>query len=100
MTEEISPEDFAKLEEIAMLALSPEEANHLRRELNYKLKIIRQLPPLETSSLSDVEAQPTPTTLRPDEWMPCENPDDILDQAPQVEGRYFVVSDSSHTELD
>ena len=100
MTEEISPEDFAKLEEIAMLALSPEEADHLRRELNHKLKIIRQLPPLETPSPSVVEAQPTPTTLRPDEWIPCEDPDDILDQAPQVEERYFVVPDIPHTELD
>ena len=100
MTEEISHEDFAKLEEIAMLALSLEEADHLRSELNHKLKIIRQLPSLETPSPNDVEAQPTSTTLRPDEWTPCENPDDILDQAPQVEERYFVVPDIPHTELD
>jgi len=38
--------------------------------------------------------------LREDEWEPCENPEEILAQAPQVEDGYIIVPDIPHTELD
>jgi Asp-tRNA(Asn)/Glu-tRNA(Gln) amidotransferase C subunit len=37
---------------------------------------------------------------RADVWEPCENPEEILAQAPQAEDSYIVVPDIPHTKLD
>jgi Asp-tRNA(Asn)/Glu-tRNA(Gln) amidotransferase C subunit len=37
--------------------------------------------------------------LRADEWIACPNPEDIVEQAPEVEEGYVVVPDIPHTEL-
>ena len=42
----------------------------------------------------------TKPALREDVWEPCDNPDEILAQAPQVEDRYIIVPDIPHTKLD
>jgi Asp-tRNA(Asn)/Glu-tRNA(Gln) amidotransferase C subunit len=38
--------------------------------------------------------------LREDEWVACPNPEDIVEQAPEVEEGYVVVPDIPHTELE
>jgi aspartyl/glutamyl-tRNA(Asn/Gln) amidotransferase C subunit len=106
MTDEISPDLFEHLVDLAAFAFDPEEAEYLRRELNNQLKAIHQL---ENVPLGDdvplashgvTYTAETRTGLRPDDWVPCENPDEILAQAPQVENRYIIVPDIPHTKLD
>jgi len=106
MTDEITSETFEHLVELAAFAFDPEEAEYLRRELNSQLKAIHYLEavPMEEEipiTLHGVTySRETQPALRVDVWEPCENPDEILDQAPQVEDRYIIVPDIPHTELD
>ena len=106
MTDEITPELFEHLVELAAFAFDPKEAEYLRRELNNQLNAIHQLeavPLDEAVPLASHGVPYTPQTspvLRADEWQPFEDPDEILAQAPQVEDRYFIVPDIPHTELD
>ena len=106
MTDEISPELFERLVDLAAFAFDPAEAEYLRRELNNQLKAIHQLEavplgddvPLASHGVSyPPETKPG---LRQDIWVPCENPDEILAQAPQVDDGYLIVPDIPHTELD
>lgn len=106
MTDEIFPELFERLVDLAAFAFDPAEAEYLRQELNNQLKAIHQL---EAVPLADdvplashgvgypPESRPE---LRKDLWVPFENPDEILAQAPQVEDRYLGVPDIPHTKLD
>ncbi len=106
MSDEISPDLFAKLVDLGAFTFDPDEAEYLRKELNNQLKAIRQLEsvhldddvPLAAHGVTYTAASSPP--LRADEWQPCENPDEILAQAPQVEARYLIVPDIPLTELD
>jgi aspartyl-tRNA(Asn)/glutamyl-tRNA(Gln) amidotransferase subunit C len=106
MTDEITPELFEHLVELAAFAFNPEEAEYLRRELNNQLKAIHQLEavPLDDSVPLASHGVSYPTQSRPDLrediWEPCDNPEEILEQAPQVEDGYIVVPDIPHTRLD
>jgi aspartyl-tRNA(Asn)/glutamyl-tRNA(Gln) amidotransferase subunit C len=106
MTDEITPESFEHLVELAAFAFDPEEADYLRQELNHQLKAIQQLEaaPLEDDAPITLHgttySRETKPGLREDVWEPCENPDEILAQAPQVEDRYIIVPDIPHTKLD
>lgn len=102
----ITQELFEHLVELAALELSPQEAEYLRRELNNQLKAIHELEAIPvdesipiTSHGVSYTPQITPVP-RTDEWIACPNPQDILDQAPQVEDGYVVVPDIPHTKLD
>lgn len=106
MSDEITPELFEHLIELAAFAFDPREAEYLRQELNKQLKAIHQLEavPLQDNIppaahgityTTEISSQP-----REDEWEPYENPDEILSQAPQVEDRYIIVPDIPHTTLD
>jgi aspartyl-tRNA(Asn)/glutamyl-tRNA(Gln) amidotransferase subunit C len=106
MRDEITPELFTKLVDLAAFAFDPAEAEYLRTELNNQLKAIHQL---ETAQIDpDVPhafhgvtyTSTTSPSLRADVWTPCENPDEILDQAPQIDQGYLVVPDIPHTELE
>ncbi len=106
MTDEITSELFEHLVELAAFAFDPAEADYLRRELNHQLKAIHQLEnvplpediPPATHGVT-YTAQ-TRAALRADVWEPCENPEEILAQAPEVEDGYIIVPDIPHTELD
>jgi aspartyl/glutamyl-tRNA(Asn/Gln) amidotransferase C subunit len=106
MTDEITLELFEHLVELAAFAFNPEEADYLRRELNSQLKAIHQLEAVslrEDVPLASHGVTYTPQTragLRKDVWEPCDNPDEILAQAPQVRDGYFIVPDIPHTKLD
>lgn len=106
MSDSISPEVFNHLVQLAALELDPAEAKYLRRQLNNQIKVIDQLAailldealPVTTHGVRYI-AEITPS-IRPDEWIACSNPDEILGQAPQTEDRYIVVPEIPHTELD
>ena len=106
MTDEITPELFEHLVELAAFAFDPQEAYYLQRELNKQLKAIHQLaavsvgeevPPASHGVTYTAQTRPS---LREDAWEPCDNPQEILAQAPQVEEGYIIVPDIPHTKLD
>ncbi len=106
MTDEITPEVFEHLVNLAAFAFDPKEAKYLRGELNSQLRAIHQL---ETVTLDDdvpLASHGVPYTeqssppLREDKWVPCDNPEDILAQAPQMDDGYFIVPDKPPTKLD
>jgi aspartyl-tRNA(Asn)/glutamyl-tRNA(Gln) amidotransferase subunit C len=104
--EPISEEVFQHLVELAALELDDEEAAYLRRELNEQLRAIRDLEAIELPEHTSITSHgvPYPTAIRPplrgDEIRPSKLPDAILAQAPQVEGRYIVVPDIPHMDLE
>lgn len=106
MKEQISPELFAHLVELAALELTDAESEYLRGELNSQLNAINELEaiPLDTSfppSLHGIVfTSQISAALRSDVWQPYERSDAILDQAPQVSERYVVVPDIPHTTLE
>jgi aspartyl/glutamyl-tRNA(Asn/Gln) amidotransferase C subunit len=105
MTEKITPSLFAHLVELAALALAPDEAEYLRRELNNQLKAIEELEaiPLDESTPIASHGVPYPPQHRPplreDTPRPERQADAILAQVPEVEERYIVVPDIPHEDL-
>ncbi len=106
MTDEITPELFEHLVDLAAFAFYPTEAEYLRKELNNQLKAIHLLEAVPLDSNIPPASHGVPYTaqirsgLREDTWEPCDNPDEILAQAPQIEDRYIIVPDIPHTELE
>ncbi len=105
MTDEITTEIFDHLVHLAALELEPEEAEYLRRELNSQLKAIHELEAIPLDPDTKVTSHGVPYTqeitpaVRPDEWLPFEAAEEILEQAPETEDGYIIVPDIPHTEL-
>ncbi len=106
MQEEISPEIFNHMVELAALELTPEEAAYLRAQLNKQLQAVHALQaipldedtPIASHGVSYTpEISPAP---RADEWHPDPNREDIIAQMPAVEDGYIVVPDIPHEELE
>jgi aspartyl-tRNA(Asn)/glutamyl-tRNA(Gln) amidotransferase subunit C len=106
MSDAISKELFDHLVQLAALDMGPEEAAYLRRELNNQLKVINELAaiPLEEDLPLTSHGVPYPPETRPalrsDTWVPCEEANIIIDQAPQVDNGYIVVPDIPHSNLE
>ena len=106
MTERIDQETFAHLVDLAALQLDAAEAEYLRQQLNNQLQAIHELEaiPLEEDVPITSHGVPyTPATSpepRKDTWQPYPNPQDILEQAPQVEDGFIIVPDIPHTDLE
>jgi aspartyl-tRNA(Asn)/glutamyl-tRNA(Gln) amidotransferase subunit C len=106
MSEAISKELFDHLVQLAALDMSPEEAAYLRRELNNQLKVINELAaiPLADDIPLTSHGVPYPPQTRPalrsDVWVPCEEANIIIEQAPQVDDGYIVVPDIPHANLE
>lgn len=102
----ITPEVFTHLVELAALELSADEAEYLRRELNGQLNAIHELEEIDVEEALPITSHGVPYTeglapeLRNDLSMPGTVADDILRQAPELEGRYVVVPDIPHRELE
>ena len=106
MPDEITPELFKHLVELAALELDAEEGEYLRTQLNSQLKAIQELeridapddvppaahgvsyPPGLRPALREDEAHGDPALA-----------DRILAQAPERDERYFVAPETAHTEL-
>lgn len=102
----ITLEIFNHLVELAALELSGDEAEYLRRELNGQLNAIHELENIDVDESLPITSHGVPyagglaPVLRDDLATPGNLADDILGQAPEVEGRYVVVPDIPHRELE
>jgi aspartyl-tRNA(Asn)/glutamyl-tRNA(Gln) amidotransferase subunit C len=106
MSDAITKELFDHLVQLAALDMSPEEATYLRRELNNQLKVINELAAIPLDDDLPIAAHGVPypehitPPLRSDTWIPCEDPQLIIDQAPQTDDGYIVVPDIPHSDLE
>lgn len=105
MSDEITPELFNHLVELAALELSADEAEYLRRQLNNQLKAIHELETIpldpETPVASHGVSYTWATTppMRLDEIDPYPDPEKLLAGAPEIEDGYIVVPDTPHQDL-
>ncbi len=105
MPEEITPELFDHLVELAALELTPDEAEYLRRELNHQLASIHTLAaiPLPDEVEPAARGVPYPVEVSPpareDVHLPYPNVAALLAQAPQVDDGYIIVPEIPHEEL-
>jgi aspartyl/glutamyl-tRNA(Asn/Gln) amidotransferase C subunit len=106
MSDEITVEVFNHLVTLAALELDETQAVYLRRELNQQLKAINELAAIPLEDDLKISAHGVPYTmesspqLRKDDWLPFENVEEILSQAPQADDHYIVVPDIPHEKLD
>lgn len=106
MSDEITPELFEHLAELASLEPDAEEAEYLRRELNNQLAAIHTLERIPVPEDVEPAARGVPypqeraAPLREDEVLGCEEREAILAQAPEMEDGYIVVPEIPHEELN
>lgn len=106
MSDQISPEMFDHLVDLAALEMTPEQAEYVRRQLNNQLKSIRELEAIPMDADVPISSHGVPYTpqtsqaFRADEWHPYEDPSAIIEQAPESADRFISVPDIHHTELD
>jgi aspartyl-tRNA(Asn)/glutamyl-tRNA(Gln) amidotransferase subunit C len=105
MSDQITPEIFEHLVDLAALELDEKQAEYLRRQLNNQLKAIHELEaiPIDDAIPASLHGVPfeaaESSTPREDEWKPSPDVKDILSQAPELENGYIVVPDIPHTTL-
>ena len=105
MTEEITPELFNHLVELAALELSVEEGEYLRKQLNNQLKAIHELESIPLDPSTPVASHGVPYTpvssaaIREDVIASYPAFEKLIAGAPQSEDNYFVVPDIPHQEL-
>ncbi len=106
MTDEITPEIFAHLVELASFELEPQNAEYLRKELNHQLKAIHELEaiPLDEKLEVSTHGVPYPRANRPpireDENLPFTENGALTRQIPQFEDGYVIVPDIPHQTLE
>lgn len=106
MTEQLSPETFAHLVDLAALEITAAEGEYLRQQLNNQLQAIHQLEaiPVDEDVPISLHGVPYPNEISPapreDVWHPYPNAEDILGQVPLVEDGYIVVPEIQHTDLE
>jgi aspartyl/glutamyl-tRNA(Asn/Gln) amidotransferase C subunit len=105
MSDEISPELFEHLAELAALELDAGESEYLRRQLNNQLKAIHELEtiPLDPSTpVASHGVSYTPAispSIRADEAASYPDPARLLACAPETDDGYIVVPDIPHQNL-
>ncbi len=103
--EEITPELFEHLVELAAFELGAEEAEYLRAELNKQLNAIHELEAVPLPPDTPITSHGVPYTReisappREDHWQPFPHPEKLMAQAPETEDGYIVVPDIPHEEL-
>lgn len=106
MPDEISPELFAHLVDLAALELTADEGDYLRRQLNNQLKAIKELVsiPLDSEMVvapHGIAYSPEISSKnRKDEWNAYPDPELLLKQAPEIEDGYIIVPEIPHKDLD
>lgn len=105
MSDEITPELFKHLVELAALELSPEDGEYLRNQLNNQLKAIHELESIPLDPKTPIAAHGVPYTresaqaIRDDNWDPYRGSANLIGEAPESEDNYIVVPDIPHEEL-
>jgi len=106
MRDEITPEIFAHLVELASFEFEPEQADYLRKQLNNQLKAISELDriPLDASVEPSLHGVPYPENnsqpLRDDEAKAFPDRGKLTSQMPQFEDGYVIVPDIPHQILE
>lgn len=106
MPDQISPDLFSHLVELAALELTAEEAEYLRDQLNKQLKSIEELAaiPIPEGTPPAAHGVPFPpdvrAPLRKDAAELAPEAGDIKTRAPQTSEGYFVVPGIPHEDLD
>ena len=104
--QKITKEIFDHLVQLAQFELDDKESEYLRQQLNQQLKSIQQLEAIELDEGTPITSHGVPygpdiqPETRPDVIQPSGLADDILEQGPEREDRYFVVPDIPHEELE
>jgi aspartyl/glutamyl-tRNA(Asn/Gln) amidotransferase C subunit len=105
-SEAITEQIFDHLVSLAAFELDEEQAKYLRGELNHQLRAIRELEAIPIEDDVPITSHGVPYTeqsrpeLRQDQIVPCQEAEDILKQAPEVQNRYIVVPDLPKLELE
>lgn len=105
MSEQITPEIFNHLVELAALELTPQEAEYLRKQLNNQLTAIDDLsqvpldPETQIASHGVPYSPATSALLRLDEWHPHPDPAKLLAGAPETADGYIVVPEIPHQDI-
>ena len=106
MEDNINPEVFQQLVDLASLEVSEAEGEYLRRELNNQMVSIEVLESIPIEAETGTAAHGVPyteknsPTMRDDVSKQDPNKEDILNQAPELEDGFIVVPDISHEELE
>jgi aspartyl-tRNA(Asn)/glutamyl-tRNA(Gln) amidotransferase subunit C len=106
MPDEITPDLFNHLVQLAALELNPEESEYLRKEMNNQLRSIRELAAIPLDSDLPIEPHGIPYSevntpkTRLDEWFAYPAPEKLLAQAPETDEGYIVVPEIPHKNLD
>jgi len=106
MTDEITPELFDHLVELAALELSKEEGEYLRKQLNNQLMAIHELESIPLDPSTPIASHGVPYTsatsplIRDDVILSTSDPARLLQGAPEVEDNYFVVPEIPHQDLN
>jgi aspartyl-tRNA(Asn)/glutamyl-tRNA(Gln) amidotransferase subunit C len=106
MSDEITPDLFSHLVELAAMELNPDEAEYLRKEMNNQLKAIHELVAIPIDSELPIASHGIPysasisANIRPDEWNAYLDPGKLLAQAPEIDDGYIVVPEIPHKDLD
>jgi aspartyl-tRNA(Asn)/glutamyl-tRNA(Gln) amidotransferase subunit C len=104
--QEITPEIFDHLVDLAELELDEQDTEYLRRELNNQLSAIHELEAIDLDEDTPPASHGIPyppdnkPALRGDEWRPSDESKGIAAQAPQLEDGYVIVPDIPHTTLE
>lgn len=105
MSDEISPELFTHLVELAALELNTEEAEYLRGQLNNQLKAIHELETIPLDPATPAASHGVPYTaasspsFRADVLDAYPDPAGLIVLAPDTQDGYIVVPDIPHQEL-
>ena len=106
MSDEITPDIFNHMVQLAALELNPEESEYLRRQLNNQLKAIHELEAIPLAADIQPTSHGVPYTnlitppIRTDEWQPYSHPEEIVGQAPESQDGYIVVPEIPHIDLE
>jgi aspartyl-tRNA(Asn)/glutamyl-tRNA(Gln) amidotransferase subunit C len=106
MPDDITPELFNHLVELAALELTPPEAEYLRGQLNGQLKAIAELErtPVPEDVPPAAHGVPYPANIRPplradQAYVDPALAERILRQAPEAQDGYFAAPDIPHESL-
>ena len=89
-----NPMDVSELKvtaELANLDLTEEEFTSLGNEVEKILDYFSMMREADARTLSQTRKPPAANRLRPDERTECANPDVLLENAPELEGRFIVI---------
>ncbi len=106
MSEEITPETFAHLVDLAAFEFEADQAEYLRQQLNNQLKAISELEAIDVdesvpASLHGVEfPEATRPAIRPDMAKGFTERERLVGQIPDFEDGYVIVPEIPHKELD